>query len=479
MDRRELMPSTAAAAPIARGQAGVAPKAAAWDVNAVWTASGSLDDGPLPATSSRDSLEQRLNETPTRDAGVAMRALSAPVVRLFTLLSHHSQIPFRVIFADGGEVRAGSAAPAFTLHFRSLRAELALAGSGHAGLLESYFNGDLDVEGDLALAFRAALAAGVDYDANRWVALRNRWHEFKYSNRSLEQAKANARFHYDLPKAFYRLWLDRVGMLYTCGYWPEGTATLEEAQVNKMDHVCRKVALKPGESFVDVGCGFGGLLFHAWDKYGAQGTGINTAAGQVVDLRDEVGRRGLADRIAVVECDFREIPGQFDKLLSIGTLEHAGRDQLPEVVRAHADALKPGGLGVIHFIGHVGQQETEYYIREHIFPGGWIPGLAEVLEQIDGCGLEVLDVENLRRHYALTLDAWATRFDAGWEAIAALDPARFDERFRRTWRTYLWSCAEMFRSPAGRTHLFQITVSKGNAGSGYPMSRAFLYRPEP
>jgi cyclopropane-fatty-acyl-phospholipid synthase len=147
-----------------------------------------------------------------------------------------------------------------------------------------------------------------------------------------------------------------------------------------------------------------------------------------------------------------------------------------EVVKAHADFLKPGGLGMLHFIGHVNRMETELFIRKHVFPGGWIPSLAETIEAMEKCGLEVVDIENLRRHYALTLDAWAERFDRNWEKIHALDPRRFDERFRRIWRVYLIGCAEMFRSPAGYTHLFQIVFSKGNiTRENYPMSRAFLY----
>jgi cyclopropane-fatty-acyl-phospholipid synthase len=266
-------------------------------------------------------------------------------------------------------------------------------------------------------------------------------------------------------------------MMYTCAYWSEGTTTLEEAQRNKMDHVCRKVRLQAGETFVDVGCGWGGLLLHAWEHYGALGTGINATTEQVAEARVDIARRGLADKLTVIEADFREIPGQFDKLLSIGTLEHAGRDQLPDVVRAHASALKPGGLGVIHFIGHVGMRDTELFIRKHIFPGGWIPSLSQALDAMERCGLEVLDVENLRRHYALTLDCWGERFDRNWEAIRALDPRRFDERFRRTWRTYLRSCAEAFRAREIELNLFQVTVSKGNVGNRYPMSRSFLYQP--
>jgi cyclopropane-fatty-acyl-phospholipid synthase len=139
--------------------------------------------------------------------------------------------------------------------------------------------------------------------------------------------------------------------------------------------------------------------------------------------------------------------------------------------------MKPGGLGVIHFIGHVGMRDTEFYIREYIFPGGWIPSLSQALDWMERCGLEVLDVENLRRHYALTLDVWAERFDRNWDAIQALDPKRFDERFRRIWRSYLWSCAEVFRAKVPQINLFQVTVSKGNVAGNYPMSRSFLYPP--
>jgi len=402
--------------------------------------------------------------------------IASQLARFLQAWAERSRVPFRIVFANGAQFRAGDTEPAFTLHFRTRRAEVAPALFGHVALLESYFKGDLDVDGDFALAFRTAMDAKSDAHPHPLVRIRNRWHEFRFSNRSIEQAKKNAEFHYDLPYSFYRLWLDRVGMLYTCAYWKEGTKTLEEAQTNKMDHVCRKVQLKPGETFIDVGCGFGGLLFHALEKYGALGTGINAASQQLADLRAEVERRGLADKIKLVECDFRRMPGQYDKLLSIGTLEHAGPDCLEEVVQAHADAMKPGALGVIHFIGHVGVMDTEFYIRKHIFPGGWIPSLSQAIAAMERSGLEVVDIENLRRNYALTLDEWATRFDESWETIHALDPARFDESFRRTWRTYLWSCAEMFRSPNGHTHLFQVVVSKGNIASNYPMSRAFLYR---
>ncbi|MGC2518338.1 MAG: cyclopropane-fatty-acyl-phospholipid synthase family protein [Burkholderiales bacterium] len=387
-----------------------------------------------------------------------------------------TDVCLRVVFADGSSRQNHDRPPDASIIFRNARAERRVLLFGHVGMIEAYFDGDLDIEGDFALACRTGMDAGYDNAPNPLVAIRNRWHELRFSNRSLAQAKANARYHYGLGENFYRFWLDRPAMMYTCGYWKEGTRTLEEAQRNKMDHVCRKVQLRAGETFADIGCGWGGLLFHAWEHFGALGTGINTTPEQVGELRAEIARRALGDKISVVECDFRQVPRRFDKLLSIGTLEHAGRDQLPEVIRAHADYLKPGGLGVIHFIGHVGVLDTEFYIRKHIFPGGWIPSLAQAIDHMERCGLEVVDVENLRRHYALTLDAWAERFDRRWEEIHRLDPVKFDEHFRRKWRTYLYSCAEMFRSPNGRTHLFQVLVSKGNISKdNYPMSRRFLY----
>jgi cyclopropane-fatty-acyl-phospholipid synthase len=398
------------------------------------------------------------------------------VKRRLAALGDRAGILFRVEFADGSHYQNGAGTPAFTIVIRKRAAELRTALFGHIGLIESYFDGDVDIEGDLGAAFRVGLEGGFAHHRNPLIVICNHWHELRFSNRSIAQARKNARFHYGLCMEFYRYWLDLPSMMYTCAYWKEGTATVEEAQRNKMDHVCRKIRLSRGETVVDIGCGFGGFLFHALEHYGAVPSGVNNTPEQVTAVRDEIRRRGLEGRIEVREADFREVDRQYDKVVSIGVLEHAGRDQLRAVVKAHADFLKPGGLGMLHFIGHVGVRDTEFYIRKHVFPGGWIPSLAETIIAMEECGLEVVDIENLRRHYALTLDAWGERFDRNWDKIRALDPAKFSEHFRRVWRTYLYACAEMFRSPSTRTHLFQIVFSKRNVSKdNYPMSRAFLY----
>lgn len=399
-----------------------------------------------------------------------------PMQSIVDALQARSGMSFAVTVPDGGYYRAGPGEPVFTLIFRTDAALLQAFTRGHMGLLESYFDQSVDVEGDLGAALAAGLLSGLDSRGKALLNVENGIHELRFSNHSAAQAKNNARAHYGLGAEFYRLWLDDPLMMYTCGYWPEGTQTLEEAQARKIDHVCRKIRLAPGDHFVDVGCGFGGFLFRAQQTVGATGTGLNTTSEQVDWVRREITRRGLEDKLSVREADFRAADVPYDKVVSIGVLEHAGRDQLGEVVQAHADLLKPGGLGMLHFIGHVGPRETDLFIRKHVFPGGWIPGLSEVIVEMERCGLEVLDIENLRRHYALTLDEWALRFEQQWATIQALDPQRFDERFHRVWRAYLVGCAEMFRSPVGYTHLFQIVFSKGNVTrTSYPMSRAHLY----
>ena len=397
-----------------------------------------------------------------------------PIETALRRVGERTSIPFAARFAGGGEYHNRESRPEFTLVFRKARAYWRIAAYGYLGLLEAYFDGEVDVEGSLTKCIAAGMEGGI-YEHNPLIALRNRWHEFLSSNSNWLQSRMNAEFHYAHSPEFYRLWLDDPLMVYTCAYWKEGTRNLEEAQRNKLDHVARKLLLVPGEEVLDIGSGFGGFLLHAHERYGVKVTGVNPTRSQVDFVRRQIDLKRIG-HCAQVLNDYRGIDRQFDKMASIGSIEHAGRDHLAEVIRRHARFLKPGGLGLIHFIGHVGYFETDYFIRKYVFPGGWIPSLAGTIVEMERAGLEVLDIENLRRHYALTLDVWAERFDRNWERIRALDPKTFDERFRRIWRVYLYGCAERFRSPVGNLHLFQIVFSKGNTTT-YPMSRGFLYEP--
>ena len=408
------------------------------------------------------------------------RIASALARRVLSSVAASTSLPFKVVLPDGSEIDGGVAeagAPGrVTLQYNTVGAARRTIAYGHIGILESYFDGDIDIDGDLREILAVGLDSGFDQSAGLLVSLRNRWHGLRFNNRTGASPKENARFHYGLGAEFYSKMLDEPYLMYTCAYYEHRGQSVLEAQIAKMEHVARKVLLAPGERVLDMGCGFGGFMFYAAEQHGAHVTGVNTTTEQASWIKEKIAAKGLQDQLTMHEADVRAGFGVYDKVVSIGVLEHAGRHQLREVIRAHADALKPGGLGLIHFIGHVADRSTDFFIRKYIFPGGWIPSLSKALDALEAEGLEILDVENLRRHYALTLDAWTEKFDANWPAIQAMDPARFDERFLRIWRTYLIGCAEMFRAQNSHTNLFQIVFSKPNVSmDNYPMTRRHLY----
>ena len=396
--------------------------------------------------------------------------------RVMERIGAATPLPFCAVFPNGVQITGGDGEPEVTIRFKTARAAWRTVLYGHIGFLESYFDGQIDIDGDLRKIIGIGFDSGFDHSSGLLVTLRNRWHGLRFNNRTSAKPKENARFHYGLGAEFYSKMLDDPYLMYTCAYYQRPDQTILEAQVAKMEHVARKVKLASGERVIDMGCGFGGFMFYAAEEHGAHVTGVNTTTEQADWVKAKIAAKGLSDKLTMHEADMRQGFGVYDKVVSIGVLEHAGRHQLREVVRAHAAALKPGGLGLIHFIGHVGDRDTDFFIRKYIFPGSWIPSLSKALDAMEAEGLEVLDVENLRRHYALTLDAWTDKFDANWEAIRAMDPNHFDERFLRIWRTYLIGCAEMFRSPKSKTNLFQVLFSKGNVDSeSYPMTREHLY----
>ena len=385
-------------------------------------------------------------------------------------------LPFKAVFPNGMEISGGEGDPEVTIRIKTARAAWRTVVFGHIGFLEGYFDGQIDIDGDLRRIMAIGFGSGFDDSAGLLVSIRNRWHALRFNNRPNAKPKENARFHYGLGAEFYSKMLDDPYLMYTCAYYQHPRQTIVEAQMAKMEHVARKVRLAPGERVIDMGCGFGGFMFYAAEQHGAHVTGVNTTTEQADWVKAKIAAKGLTDKLTIHEADVRRGFGVYDKVVSIGVLEHAGRHQLREVIRAHAKALKPGGLGLIHFIGHVGDRETDFFIRKYIFPGAWIPSLSKAMDAMEAEGLEILDVENLRRHYALTLDAWTEKFDANWDAIRAMDPERFDDRFLRIWRTYLIGCAEMFRAPRSQTNLFQVLFSKGNVDTGsYPMTLSHLY----
>lgn len=405
-----------------------------------------------------------------------------------------TDISHRIIFPDKTEVVGGDPhEPSFTLTFMNYRAFRRTVLGGELGFLEAYLDGDIDIEGSIPdLILYARDVSGENNGSTIRPSLRSKLfdlvHELRYGNHRITQAIENAKYHYNRgSESLFFKYLDADSMYniaptYTCAYWKEGTKDLCEAQFNKLDHVCRKVQLQAGDRLVDVGGGWGSLLFHAVERYGiAEGLNVSPTPDQNRWMQNKINELGLREILKIKESDFREIDefeNHFDKYISTGVYEHAGRPQLEAWIAAMSKLLKPGGKGVLHFIGKQDVSITHPFIRKHVFPGGYLPSLGETLDIMKKYGLEMLDVENLRRHYALTLTEWAKNFDRAWPEIHAADPIKFDERFRRLWHLYLWLCVGAFERQDAGIGLYQVTFSKGWT-TDYPMSRAFLYTDTP
>jgi len=372
--------------------------------------------------------------------------------------------PLRFALANGTLLHSPPTAPVATLVLRDRRLVLRLILNPELTLGEAYMAGDLDIRGDLV----AAVEAG-------YRAIEGRMARGPSTGRhSIRVSRDNVEHHYDLGNDFYRLWLDEQ-MVYTCAYFPAPEVSLEAAQTAKLDYVCRKLSLRPGERVVEAGCGWGALALHMARHYGVNVRAYNLSREQIRFARDRAESEGLGGRVTFVEEDYRRIDGRFDVFVSVGMLEHVGRENYATLGRLIERCLVPrGGRGLLHFIGRDRPRLLNAWIRRRIFPGAYAPALAEVLEEVlQPCGLSVLDVENLRLHYAQTLAHWLSRYERVWQKVVE----RYGEVFARAWRLYLAGSQAAFNT--GSLQLFQVAFARSGSND-MPWTRAGLYaRPEP
>ena len=288
---------------------------------------------------------------------------------------------------------------------------------------------------------------------------------------TLSRARQNIYHHYDIGNDFYQLWLDEQ-MVYTCAYFPTQAATLEEAQVAKMDLVSRKLRLRPGNRVVEAGCGWGALALHMASHYGVTVDAYNISTEQVAYARDRAKREGLEDRVKFVEGDYREILGTYDVFVSVGMLEHVGADSYPHLAAVMDRCLTDNGRGLIHTIGRDQAGPLNSWLTRNIFPGAYAPSLREMMPLFEPRGFSVLDVENLRLHYRKTLEHWLERYEEATDRVEQM----FDAAFVRLWRLYLAGSIAAFSS--GTLQLFQVVFSR-TGHNEIPWTRAHLLENAP
>ena len=268
----------------------------------------------------------------------------------------------------------------------------------------------------------------------------------------IQNSRKNVQYHYDLGNDFYQLFLDPT-LTYSCGYQLHQTDDLETMQRQKYEVICRKLALKPGESLIDIGCGWGGMLIYAAQNYGVSGVGVTLSQEQAKLARERIAEQGLTDRITIEVQDYRKVSGKFDKFVSIGMFEHVGKGNFATFMEQARELLKPHGTGMLHTIVTETSERNGPWVDKYIFPGGYAPQLHEISREMRAAKLPIAHCENLKPHYAETLKRWGENFAANREAVAALSPI-YNERFQRMWRLYLQSFEASFRY--GSLHVYQI-----------------------
>jgi cyclopropane-fatty-acyl-phospholipid synthase len=401
--------------------------------------------------------------------------MAPPLKRIIENRYGGKNLPVALVLPDGGRVPL-SAAPEVDVVARSWRGVKALARPALGALARAYVHNDIDFTGSarriLAIAdgMVGSVAHGRDSARTR---LRQYWHQ-RRGNRT------NISHHYDVSNAFYRLWLDSR-MVYSCAYFHRDDDTLDVAQAQKLDHICRKLRLAPGERFLDIGCGWGGLILWAAENYGVEATGITLSQNQFDHVTGEIAARGLTGRVRVELRDYLDLPddAQFDKVASVGMFEHVGTRNYARYFGKIHGVLKPGGMVLNHGITHnaLGADSLGSgigdFVEEYVFPGGELTHVSRVIEGMAAQGLELVDAEALREHYAKTLWNWVDRLEHNADAART----EVGEERYRVWRIYMAGSAHAF--DRGWLSLWQLLAGKPHADGRlpHPLTREYMYTP--
>lgn len=370
---------------------------------------------------------------------------------LVSFLRKFDEHPFNVVI-NGKKYQIGEGEPVFTVIFHKEIPLSALTTSTSIALGEAYMNRDLEIEGNLYYALDHFLGQMGKFSTDE-SALKKIMH----SSTAKKNQQKEVQSHYDIGNDFYKLWLDET-MSYSCGYFLREEDTLYQAQMNKVDYILKKLYLKEGMTLLDIGCGWGFLLIEAAKKYGIHGTGITLSKEQYKEFQRRIEAEHLEELLTVELMDYRDLPKlgkKFDRIVSVGMVEHVGRDNYQLFMDCAKKVMQPGGMFLLHFISALKEHAGDAWIKKYIFPGGMVPSLREMISFAAENDFHTLDVENLRLHYNRTLLRWEKNFEAHIDEVRQM----FDERFIRMWRLYLSACAATFHN--GIIDLHQILFTNG------------------
>jgi len=399
------------------------------------------------------------------------------LINLFeNLASDFPDTPFEIKFWDGTKTKFGSGPNKFNLILRDKNTVKRIISEKSLGFGEEFMKGNIEIKGNIQDFLKIGNSKAV---ANLKVSLKTKLKIFLnyiFSLGYLSKAKRNISYHYDVGNDFYFLWLDPT-LTYSCAYFKKEDDSLERAQLNKYEHISKKLQLKKGETLVDIGCGWGGMMFYAAENFGVKCDGYTLSKQQYDYVVNEIKKRKLSHLLKVYLKDYREIQGKFDKFVSIGMFEHVGKKFYPIFFDLVKKSLKPEGIGLIQTIGSSKDKPTDPWITKYIFPGGLIPALQVVVKVMNQKNLVFFDIEDLRMHYAKTLDKWIENFERNIDKIKlvmikSLSSVEKAERFIRMWRLYLNGSSISFKN--GNSRLYQITFSNGLKNQ-LPLTRNYIY----
>ncbi|AXX64244.1 class I SAM-dependent methyltransferase [Bombilactobacillus bombi] len=381
------------------------------------------------------------------------------------LLKSSFNIPIKVNYWDQTTEIYGDGQPQITITFNESIPMKDIMNNASLALGEAYMDKKIEIEGSIEDLILAAYDNKESFFYNK--KLKKIMPHRKHTETDNEEYVQE---HYDLGNDFYKLWLDDT-MTYSCAYFEHPDDDLQTAQLNKVNHIIKKLNPQPGKTLLDIGCGWGTLMLTAAQKYHLKVTGVTLSEEQYNFVTQKIKDLNLNDTAEVILTDYRELVGrQWDYVVSVGMFEHVGKENLPEYFSDVAQFLKENGVALIHGITRQGEGATNAWIDKWIFPGGYVPGVVENIQSILDAGLQLSDMEMLRRHYQKTTEIWDSNFNQHRQEITQM----MGERFVRMWDLYLQACAASFAS--GNIDVIQYLLTKGPSGQKLPMTRDYIYQ---